>query len=950
MRIIVKKHLLLFTLILFMGLTKVGWGQILTFEFSALTGSEVSAASNSNDANLTSSTITRGAGLTAGANGGRFNATSWALTSIANAVSGNDYMEFTITPNSGYQFSVSSIVVQWQRSSTGNTAISLRSSVDSYASDLDAVKLVTDNTTTQTFTWTFTQSNSSTPVTYRFYSYAEATAGTGGPGDGTGNDIVVNGSVSSFSSPNIIISTSSLTNFGNVILGSSSAEQSYTVEGSNLTNDIVVTPPTDFEISLTSGSGFATTPITLTQTGGTVITTTIYARFTPITTGVKSVNITNVSTDATTRNVAVSGTGTNSNTSDIIEQTSFTYPTNIDYTTYQNANIIGDAGDIEVAQFTIRDGGGAADGDVLGTTLTAITFTLTNYSNVRSIALYDGVTEVGTETVGATSVSFSGLTLTASDAGTKDFSVRVSFNTAVTDNQQIQLTVTSAGYDDAGSAFATASAGGAVSSIAGDNNRIEVTATKLSFTSVPTSMNVNSTFSITVKAQDANNNTDLDNIASVTLAKNTGTGILSSATGLIQSLASGAYSWSDLQYTVAESFDLSVSASGLTSATSSSITGVNGPNQGDIFITHLSPGFNTATDEFIVLFNNSSSAIDLNGYEVRYFSAAGNAGAALISFSTSTSIPSKKYILLSSVATVSVGSANSARDYTMSSGMATSGQVALRNASQTSNIIYAVAWGTITVYTASMAEAATYSGTGMISLSTSGDTYTRTSYNSNNTQYSFTAAASIVDIPTSGTTALPVELTSFSATAQNKAVNLSWKTATEVNNYGFEVERIRNEELGIRNWSKVGFVNGAGNSNSPKEYSFTDKSAASGKYLYRLKQLDNDGQYSYSKEVEVDLGTPTAFALEQNYPNPFNPTTSMQYSVSSLPNGTVGKQFVTIKVFDMLGREVALLVNGEKEPGTYTAEFATTGLASGTYIYRMQAGEFVQTKKMVILK
>ena len=194
-----------------------------------------------------------------------------------------------------------------------------------------------------------------------------------------------------------------------------------------------------------------------------------------------------------------------------------------------------------------------------------------------------------------------------------------------------------------------------------------------------------------------------------------------------------------------------------------------------------------------------------------------------------------------------------------------------------------------------------------------------------------------------GQAPLPVELTSFSASVQNKTVNLTWHTATEVNNYGFEVERISNEELGIRNWNKVGFVNGAGNSNSPKEYSFTDKSAASGKYLYRLKQLDNDGQYSYSKEVEVDLGSPTAFALEQNYPNPFNPTTSIQYSV-------VGSQNVTIKVFNVLGKEVAVLVNEKQEPGTYTVEFSTANLASGTYIYRMQAGEFVQTKKMIVLK
>lgn len=92
-----------------------GWGQILTFDFAGLAGNEITADSNFNNANLSSTTISRGAGLTAGTNGDRFNATNWALTSIANAVSGNKYMEFTVSPNSGYQFSVSSIVVQWQR-------------------------------------------------------------------------------------------------------------------------------------------------------------------------------------------------------------------------------------------------------------------------------------------------------------------------------------------------------------------------------------------------------------------------------------------------------------------------------------------------------------------------------------------------------------------------------------------------------------------------------------------------------------------------------------------------------------------------------------------------------------------------------------------------------------------------------------------------------------------
>jgi hypothetical protein len=188
------------TLIVLLFLGGSAWGQILTFEFNALTGNEATAPSNSNDANLTSSIISRGAGLTASLNADRFNATSWAVTSIANAVTGNDYMEFTITPQSGYQFSVSSIYFQIQRSSTGPRGIALRNSVDSYAANLDQEYAITDNTSTQNFTFTFSQSNSSTAVTYRIYMWAESTGGSGGIGDGSGGDIIVYGTTSSTSS------------------------------------------------------------------------------------------------------------------------------------------------------------------------------------------------------------------------------------------------------------------------------------------------------------------------------------------------------------------------------------------------------------------------------------------------------------------------------------------------------------------------------------------------------------------------------------------------------------------------------------------------------------------------------------------------------------------------------------------------------------------------------
>ncbi|MCH7523612.1 MAG: choice-of-anchor D domain-containing protein [Bacteroidetes bacterium] len=191
----IKKYSLV--LIVILCSFSYGFGQIVTFEFNGLVGNEVSVNSNFNDVNLSSSTITRGSGLTASNNGDRFNATSWATTSIANAVTGNDYMEFTIIPNAGYQFDVTTIVLNFQRSGTGPRGLALRSSLDSFITNIDGEKAITDNTSTQIITFNIGQANSSSSVTYKIYGWAEATGGSGGIGDGTGNDLIVNGSVTS---------------------------------------------------------------------------------------------------------------------------------------------------------------------------------------------------------------------------------------------------------------------------------------------------------------------------------------------------------------------------------------------------------------------------------------------------------------------------------------------------------------------------------------------------------------------------------------------------------------------------------------------------------------------------------------------------------------------------------------------------------------------------------
>ena len=145
------------------------------------------------------------------------------------------------------------------------------------------------------------------------------------------------------------------------------------------------------------------------------------------------------------------------------------------------------------------------------------------------------------------------------------------------------------------------------------------------------------------------------------------------------------------------------------------------------------------------------------------------------------------------------------------------------------------------------------------------------------------------------------------------------------------------------NWDKVGFVNGNGTTTETQSYSFVDENLVSGKYQYRLKQIDFDGTFEYSNEVEVIVSVPEKFELSQNYPNPFNPNTRIQYAITS-------NQFVSLKVYDILGNEVETLVNENKPTGNYEINFNASELASGIYFYKIQAGNFIKTKKMILLK
>ncbi|QQS36650.1 MAG: T9SS type A sorting domain-containing protein [Ignavibacteriales bacterium] len=202
-----------------------------------------------------------------------------------------------------------------------------------------------------------------------------------------------------------------------------------------------------------------------------------------------------------------------------------------------------------------------------------------------------------------------------------------------------------------------------------------------------------------------------------------------------------------------------------------------------------------------------------------------------------------------------------------------------------------------------------------------------------------------------GTNPLPVELNSFTAAWENNAVKLIWETRTEVDNYGFEVQRFKaSMDLTGEEWESIGFILGNGNSNTLKSYSFYDKKNATGKLIYRLKQIDNDGGIRYSGTVEVENVIPAELYLEQNFPNPFNPVTKIKFSIPSVETGHAPSLHVTLKVFDVLGNEIETLVNEEKPVGNYELRWNAESLPSGVYFYQLKAGEFTDVKKMLLIK
>jgi hypothetical protein len=195
---------------------------------------------------------------------------------------------------------------------------------------------------------------------------------------------------------------------------------------------------------------------------------------------------------------------------------------------------------------------------------------------------------------------------------------------------------------------------------------------------------------------------------------------------------------------------------------------------------------------------------------------------------------------------------------------------------------------------------------------------------------------------------IPVELTSFTANVVDNIVRLNWTTATELNNQGFEIQRKEKSDL-IGLWKAIGFIPGFGTVTEPKTYSFVDE-VESGSYSYRLKQIDFDGSFSYSNEIEVDVNILKEFALEQNFPNPFGKATHSDDPTTKISYYLAEPAYVQLVIFNSLGEQVSTVVNEYQKNGKYSVDFNAQNLSSGIYFYKLVAGNFVSIRKMILMR
>lgn len=368
----------------------------------------------------------------------------------------------------------------------------------------------------------------------------------------TGPEIDVKGNSTSIPSGSAIPTLSNHTDFGSAAVTVGMVSRTFTIENTGAA-ELTLTGTPLMSISGTNAADFSVFTLPASPVAASSATT-FQIHFVPSAIGVRTamISIVNNDSDENPYTFAVQGTGTNSNLSDIVEDATFAYSSNIDYTLYQTPSLVSTAGNIGVMNFIIRDGGAVgSDADNYGTSLTGIAFNVNSITPIRSAAIFDGSTMLNnTPVISGSNITFSGLSgagYTAADNATKTLTLRVSFSTTITDNQQLQFIVSNATADVTGSVFASANAGGATSSIIGDRNRLVVTATKLVFIQQPVNTSLNGTMAApAIAAVDIYNNRDLDFVANISI---TSTGTMTGTTITVAAVA-GLSTFSSVVHTV----------------------------------------------------------------------------------------------------------------------------------------------------------------------------------------------------------------------------------------------------------------------------------------------------------------------------------------------------------------------------------------------------------------
>jgi hypothetical protein len=778
-----KKVLILYLLLV--AITNFGFAQtILTFEFSSLAGNETTASSNSNDANLTSSTISRGAGLSAATNSGRFNAQSWVTTnSVTDAVSGNDYFQFTITPNSGFSFSITSIVANFERSGTGPKAFSIRSSVDSYGSDLASATL-NDVTSTQTRTFTFSMNNQTSAVTFRIYGYnAEETGGSGGL-EGTGNDLVVNGSTASVSAC-IAPSTQASVFSSNTITSSS------------------------MNIAFTRGNG----------DGGVLV-------------------------------VAKSGSAVNTDPQDGVSYTA--------NSVFASGDQLG-TGNYVVYKGT-ANGTGATTGNINISGLSPLTtyhFAVYEY-NTASTCYHLAELTGNATTICATPTDITGLTVSSGNSS----QLAVSW-TAPTCFDEI-LVVAS-----------TASITGTPTSADGSHYTANA-----AYGSGTASQNFNAPEFPVYKS--TSNNVTVTNLTNGTnyffkVFTRKGTtwsaGVQASGTPNVGSF-------------FREDFDDNTGV-----ATTVYVNGVCNDGDTDYFGKVCLNGLGCG--------NTVGSAISLTGGDGGTFLGAHDTNAEASCNSSASVSATFDNINVSGVSVIYLcfevaedDASDGLEDWDANS--AVSFEVDFDNSGSFSKVIQISGGGSTNTEPGIDTDCnGTENGTKITStfntycfgISGTGSVMDlRVQINNlddgdediaiDNVRL-YNGSTSLPVTPTSATCAksLPVDLVSFDVTNKEHQAVLFWQTASEINNSHFEIERSSN----AKDFFTIGSKEGQGTTNISTFYTFVDETPYNGMNYYRLKQMDNDGRFEYSKIVALEMKSLAAQEI-RIFPNPIKDQFSIDFS------------------------------------------------------------------------